>query len=81
MTAGERKQSPHYIPELDPERKKGWNGSIPQAALWFAFVGGLICLVGSGFAFWTGRNDWAVALGIAALILWFPFLMFFPFGS
>lgn len=44
--AEERKQSPHYIPELDPNSKKSTPPIIEKTFLWLEYLR-LIVLIGS----------------------------------
>ncbi|MBT8472017.1 MAG: hypothetical protein HKN14_10730 [Marinicaulis sp.] len=67
--ADDRKQSPHYIPELDPENQKRWNGSISQGVIWFLFVvGSLFALVGGSVMAFTDY-EWAIYLLIAGVVM------------
>lgn len=64
------KRSPHYIPELDPERSKfDWN-SISDYYCYFSYL-----LVG-GMAAWVfaANGEWALAFSIGAFAIGMVFL-------
>ena len=54
--AEERKQSPHYIPELDPEHKKYRPGWVANLLLWMEYV----WYIGFGLSLLTAGAAWAM---------------------
>lgn len=72
----DQKESPHYIPELDPDRPES-GPKDRQRVLWFLFIGGSVLLLGGGGAFIAGY-EWAGYLlgGVGLLML----LLLMPLG-
>ena len=54
--AEERKQSPHYIPELDPESKKHRAGWLANLVLWAEYA----WYIGFGLSLLTAGAAWAM---------------------
>ncbi len=73
----EREQSPHYIPELDPENPES-GPRVKQRMLWFCFLCGALCVLGGGALIAVGMNVAGVVMIGVGLILLSPFLIFFP---
>ncbi len=67
--ADERKNSPHYIPELDPNSKKGKSAILEKMFLWLEYLR-LIALVASlaiaVIAYFKGWEDVFIAAVIVA---------------
>lgn len=64
----ERKQSPHYIPELDPENPKHRTGWAARTLLWAEYVSYFVfvlSLVGAGVA-WQMEWDRALTISLIA---------------
>ncbi len=77
----EREQSPHYIPELDPEHPKHAPGpfaSFILRFLWLAFFGGLVFLTGAGVAWYAGMTELAIGLAAVSVVM---LILFFSFGG
>ncbi|MEO1252563.1 MAG: hypothetical protein AAFW81_09480 [Pseudomonadota bacterium] len=77
----DRKQSPHYIPELDPENRKWWQGSGGRVLAWLFYLWiGLLALgsIGVVVGYMFGV-DGTILLAGAALIV-FSLLALFVSG-
>ncbi len=66
--ASEREQSPHYIPELDPDNPAS-GPKVKQRFLWTWFLAGMVfTFAGAGLTFGAGQ-DWGLVLLIIGLIM------------
>ncbi|MEM8935578.1 MAG: hypothetical protein AAGC77_04145 [Pseudomonadota bacterium] len=63
-----RKQSPHYIPELDPENPARPK-PIEHKLMWVMLVCGAVALVGAGVAWYLGEIQIAIALAILGAVM------------
>ncbi len=76
MAEEDRRQSPHYIPELDPDNPKSGPKSAWQRFLWILLILGFGFLT-AGVAFYaTGHERPGLILAAIGLILLAPFWVF-----
>lgn len=76
MSDDGRKQSPHYIPELDPANPES-GPKDKQRVLWFLFIVGTVLLFLGGGAFIAGYEWAGYALGGIGLLM---LLLLVPLG-
>ncbi|MFC2953822.1 hypothetical protein ACFOOP_17925 [Marinicaulis aureus] len=69
--ASEREQSPHYIPELDPDNPAS-GPKMKQRFLWFLLLCGLSLWAAAAIAFMTGNERLAMILAIVGMIMIVP---------
>ena len=73
----ERKQSPHYIPELDPDNPES-GPKVKQRILWFCFLVGAACILSGGGLVAVGMNAAGIIMIGVGLVLLSPLLITFP---
>ena len=66
--AEERKQSPHYIPELDPQNRKRSFGFLEHTFLWIEYLGYAAFFVALLTAVVAWIADWQTVLIGASVI-------------
>jgi hypothetical protein len=69
----DRKQSPHYIPELDPENPES-GPKMKQRILWWLLLGGFAFISGGVVAYQSGHEKIGLILGVIGILLLAPFL-------
>ena len=70
----QRKQSPHYIPELDPASPKRHKN--PWHWVWLtSLAGGFLSLIVAGAAYYNGLDGVAGVFAVVGLLLLSPILL------
>lgn len=74
----ERDQSPHYIPELDPDNPES-GPKVRQRFLWFLVFSGLVMVAAGALLYIAGFKDAGLIVAGIGLVLLCPLLMFIGF--
>ncbi|GJL93544.1 hypothetical protein [Hyphococcus sp.] len=69
----DRKQSPHYIPELDPENPES-GPKMKQRFLWWLLIVGFAFISGGVVTYQSGYEKIGLILGVIGILLLAPFL-------
>ena len=72
----DRKQSPHYIPELDPDNPES-GPKVKQRILWFLFGSGCFCLLSGGLLGALGFTKAGLIVAGIGLVLLSPIVIWF----
>ncbi len=75
MSDEDRQQSPHYIPELDPNSPKHQKNSF-QRVLWIFLALGLVFLAAGAAFYLTGHETAGLIIAAIGLVLLAPFWVF-----
>ena len=73
----ERKQSPHYIPELDPDNEKS-GPEVKQHFLWTVLVMGVALSFAGAWVLLMHDRDWGIVVMAIGLMLLGSLI---PFGT
>lgn len=74
----ERKQSPHYIPELDPDRPES-GPKVKQRMLWVLIALALSSMAVGGVLLNVGAQTAGIVFIVIGVILLAPILFWIPF--
>ncbi|MEO1243944.1 MAG: hypothetical protein AAFX54_18700 [Pseudomonadota bacterium] len=74
----ERDQSPHYIPELDPDNPES-GPKVRQRFLWFLVLSGLVMVAAGALLYIAGFEYAGLIVAGIGLVLLSPLLMFIGF--